>query len=815
METLWQDLRFAFRSLSKSPGFLAVALLSLGLGIGANTAIFTIVKAVFLQPVSFYEPHRLVTLSTVDEQVPGMLPTAYLNLLDIRERATAFDGFAIYIPVMLNVASGANPSRLHASEAATGNYFEVLGVKPALGRVFQESDDRVEGNAPLAVLSHGYWTTEFGADPAVIGRAISVNRQNFTVIGVMPFGFKGISSLTEPAMWVPMSMARLLMERPEAIRERRALYFSAVARLKPGLTPAQAQASLVPIAAQLAAEHEINRGRTLKLRTVPETLASSPNRLLVENATRILMTVVGFVLLISCANVAALLLVRARTRTREFAVRLAVGAGAWRIIRQMITESMALSLAGGLLGLLFARWGRDLLWHFRPPWLSANVYLDVSLDGKVLAFTLLVSMLTGLLFGLAPALAACRRNLAVELKERGVSGFREHRILGLRSMLVMGQCALSVVALVGAGLFIESLNRLQDIDPGFETERLLVMRLNTASAGYTKQQSMQFYERLLDRLQSIGMVKSVSLSNLGPLRAGGYLRATHPDGSGVSPRGVQVLTNSVAPRYFETASIRLLEGREFTPVDREQSPPVVIVNSAVARRFWPGVSPIGKTLRFTGDTVPRTVVGLAADTKFFSLSEAVRPCIYLPLWQEFLPDVSLLLHTEGDPHMLLGSVRDAVLGMERNLPLGAGSAVRDLMERSLWAQRLIAGMLGVFGFLALVLAAVGVYGLSSYAVSQRTSEIGIRMALGASSRDVLRGIIANGMILVIPGVVLGVAAALASSRVAANLLFGIKATHVPAYLSAAFLLTLVALVACLIPARRAARVDPMLALRHE
>ncbi|MBL8176923.1 MAG: ABC transporter permease [Bryobacterales bacterium] len=815
METLWQDLRFAFRSLGKSPGFLAVSILSLALGIGANTAIFTVVKAVFLQPVPFQDPHRVVAISTVDEAVRGLFPTSYLNLLDIRARTTVFSSMAIYIPVVVSTAGGSNGAAMQPGEAVSGNYFRVLGVKPAYGRVLDETDDKAEGSAPLAVLSYGFWRSEFGGDPSVVGRSVTVNRQEYTVVGVMPFGFRGMNALNEPALWVPLAMVRGLMERPEAIKERRALYFNAIARLKPGVSAEQAQASLAAVAAQLAAEHEVNRGRVLKLRTAPEVLTSAPFRGILENATKILMSVVGLVLLISCANVAALLLVRARARNREFAVRLAVGAGRWRIVRQMLTESVVLAFAGAALGLLFARWGRDLLWHFRPPWMGTSTTLDLSLDGRVLAFTFAVSTLTGLLFGLAPALAACRRNLAVELKERGVSGFREHRIFGVRSMLVMGQCALSVVALVGAGLFLESLNRLERIEPGFEVERLLVLRVNPTSAGMTKEQSMAFYERVLERMNNFGPVQAAGVSSIGPLTAGGYLRGTHPAGVETPPRGFPILTNPVSPRYFEAVGIRLREGRDFTAADRAGGASVVIVNAAFAKRFWPGEPALGKTLRFTADTSPRTVVGVSSDTKFFSLSEQPRMCIYVPMWQEFQPEAAILLRTKGAPAGIAGQVREEVLRIERNLAVAAATPIQELLERSLWAQRLIAGMLAVFGLLALLLAAIGVYGLSSYAVSQRTSEIGIRMALGASPRDVVRSIVSNGMILVIPGVVLGLGGALASSRIAANLLYGIAATHVPAYFLAAALLTAVASVACLIPARRATRVDPVLALRHE
>ncbi|HUQ91973.1 MAG TPA: ABC transporter permease [Bryobacteraceae bacterium] len=814
METLWQDLKYGFRTLLKSPGFALVAVLSLALGIGANTAIFTLVKAVFLQSLPVFEAHCLAAMVTVDEKYPGVLPVSNPNFEDIRDRQSVFSAMSIHTSTSFTVTSGDAEPETWNAEITGGNFFDVLGVTASLGRTFHSQDTAVPGQSPFVVISYGVFMRRFGGDRSVIGRTVNINRQPFTVIGVMPQGFRGLNALTEPSAWVPLSMARVILARPQALQERRALYFLVSGRLKPGITFEQAQASLQPLAAQLASEFpDANRGRGYQLIPITEATMSADIRQVLQRASLVMISMVGLVLLIACANVAALLLVRARGRSKEFAVRAAIGASSGRIARQLLTESLLLSFAGGLLGLLIAGWSRDFLWSFRPPYIRAAA-LPMRLDSSVLLFTFGLSVLSGILFGLAPALNAWRRDLAPELKERTTQLVRESRFLGMRSLLVMGQCALSVVALVGAGLFVESLRRAQQVDPGFETQKLLLTRYNLTSAGYKKEQGLDFNRQLVERLTAIPAIRSASFSMINPLQGGGFLREIILDGE---PRsgGVMVLSDHVGLRYFETAGIRLIAGREFSPADRENAPRVIIVNESMAKRFWPSESPIGKRVRFGNDGEQREVIGMVADTKFFSLSEKRTPCVYVSLLQEYMSPVTLLVHANENPKMLAGVVRSELQRIDRHMPLGTITTVEEQIGRSLWAQRMMAMLLAVFGVLGLLLAAVGVYGLTAYSVSQRMSEIGIRMALGAAPKNVLLQIVGRGMSLVVPGLLAGIALALASSRFAQSLLFGVGSMHPPIYLGAALLLTLVALVACYVPGRRATRVDPVLALRHE
>ncbi|MBI3683805.1 MAG: ABC transporter permease [Acidobacteria bacterium] len=814
METLWQDCKYGLRTLLKSPAFTFVAVVSLALGIGANTAIFTLIKAVFLQPVPVREPQRLVSLFTVDEKMPGLFPISFPSFEDYRDRQSVFSAMAIYMSSGVTAAAGSGEPETWEAEVASGNYFELLGVKPLLGRTFTQEDDRVPGGGAVAVLSYGTWTEKLGGDAAVIGSTISINRLPFTIIGVMPNGFKGIRQVSEAAMWTPMSMAQSLLKTPQALRERRALHFQVVARLLAGVTLGQAEAALDPISRQLARDYPaVHQGRSVKLLPVAQATIHPSMRPVLERAGLLLMVIVGLVLLVACGNVAALLLVRARGRSKEFAIRLAVGAGSGRVARQLLTESVTLSLIGGLAGLLVARWSRDLLWAYRPPMLAA-AKLDIGLDGTVLLFTFSVSALTGLLFGLAPALSARRQDLAVELKERSTQGTRERRFFSFRNLLVVGQSALCIVALVGAGLFIESLRRLQQVDPGFEAQHLAATRFDIGSAGYKKEQGLAFYRQLLERITRIPSVRAASLSSIHPFATGGYLRAVRVDGQNAAARPVMVLQNNIAERYFETAGVRLLEGREFLPADDANGRRVVIVNQSMARRLWAGENATGKRVWLSGDTEPREVVGVAPDMRFFTLSEEQMACVYAPLPQDYLPLVTLLVRTHQDPRPALGMIRGEIQQLER-LPLGPVRTVEEQIGRSLWAQKLIAALMAIFGLLAVLLAAVGVYGLTSYSVAQRTSEIGLRMALGARPGDVLSTIVGQGMSLVAPGVALGLVAAAALGRLISSLLFGVSSGHVPAYLAAAALLALVALAACWLPARRATKVDPVLALRHE
>jgi predicted permease len=814
MANLWQDIRHGVRVLTSSPAFTLVAILSLALGIGANTAIFTLANAVFLQPLPLRDVQSLVSLYTIDEKIPGLLPVAYPNFEDYRKSQTVFSDMVALTPVTVGIAGALGQPVQESAELVPGRFFDFAGVQASLGRALTPADDGAPGSSPVVVLSHGCWRRNFGADPSIIGRTIRVNREPYTVVGVMPEGFKSFNTLTQPALWAPMCMYTRLLQRPEIMTERRALFFYVFGRLKPGVSLAQATASLEPITQQLSHTHPVNRGRSLRLIPTAEASINPMMQATFRHATFLMFGVVAFVLLIACANVASLLLVRARKRSKEFAIRLALGAGAWQITRQMLVESTMLSLAGGLAGLVVARWTRDALWAMRPPMFTA-LSLDLSLSPRVLLFTLLLSLLTGILFGLAPALNAWRRDLASDLKERTSQVVRDRGLWNLRGLLVAGQCALSVIALICAGLFLESLRRVQQTDPGFEVSRLALLRLNFGAENYRKDQIVTFLRQAQERVQSIPAVRAAAFSSVHPLSGSAFLRGMAKEGEDPAARPAMVMMNAIGPRFFETTAVRLLEGREFTDADHEGAPQVVIVNAALARNLWGAESPIGKRIRFGGDKEFRQIVGVAADTRLLNLHEPPRPIVYIPLMQEPAPAATLLVQTTGDPSAVFGAVRAEIQRLDSNLPLPPLFTMPEQVIRSLWSQRLIAALLAVFGLLGLLLAAIGVYGLTSYAVSQRVSEIGIRMALGATSRDVMQLIIGQSLRLVVPGLALGVITAFALARLVSALLSGVTTWHPPAYLGATILLMAVALVACWIPSRRATRIQPVLALRQE
>lgn len=814
METIWQDIHFAFRNFRKSPSFVIVSILSLALGSGVNTAVFTAVKSVFLAPLRVRDPASLVSLVVRDRQVSGAWPMSYPNFADYQARQNVFERMSILAPGSFQVQREGRPKETWIGEIVSGSFFDVLGIPPAFGRVFSEQDSATPGKGAYAVISYNLWNNRYARDQGVIGRTLTINRQSFEVIGVMPRGFKGTNLMTQPDVWVPISMSQVVLWRPEALQDRKALYFYVTARLKTGITREQAQQAIASITDELAREHPTENGdRAIDLLPITQATINPQYREIMTQATAVMMAVVALVLLISCANVAALLLVRARRRTKEFSIRLAIGANPMRIVRQMLTESLLLSLAGGIAGLLVANWTSALFWKLRPGWISEGA-LDLTLDSTVLLFTLAVSIFTGILFGLAPATTIWKRDLATELKERTAQSSGERRWFGMRKLIVMSQCALSIVALVSAGLFVESLRRLQNTDPGFDTQRLAMTRLDLGAARLNKEQGLALYRSLTERLPGIAGFRAASLATIYPLGTGGFLRGYHLEGQDLSARGGLVLMNAVWTRYFETAGIRILQGRDFLATDHETSSMVVIVNEAMAKKSWPGERAIGRRVKFA-EGGWREVVGVVANTKFVSLTEEARPCVYIPLAQEYLPHATLIAAAHSNPRTLFATLEREVSQANRNIGFSRIQTVEDQIGRSLVSQRFAAGLLAIFGGLALLLAAVGIYGLASYSVTQRTGEIGIRMALGASSGDVLRLFIGQTMLLVLPGLILGMASAAAFSRLAVNLIFGVGTLYPPIYFAAAMLLALIAVFACYIPARRATKVDPVTVLRQE
>ncbi len=822
MEGFWRDARLSFRSFARNPGFTAVAVVSLALGIGANTAIFTLVNAVFLNPLAVQNPSELVALFTIDANNPGQFsnlnPISYRNYQDYRDQNEVFAGVTGYtFPFFASLAREGEPKRIFV-QLASGNYFEVLGVRSAQGRFFLPEEDGAPGANPVAVLSYRFWARDFGADPSVVGQTLRINGLPYTVIGVAPDGFQGVSAIIGPDVWVPAAMYAQVL--PAQFRdffdERRALFFNGAARLRPGIGQARAEADLKTIAARLEKEYpRDNAGRTVTLRPLTEATIFPGLRELLLRGGIVLMSVVGLVLLVACSNVANLLLARAAARRKEIAIRLSLGAARRRLVRQLMTESVFLALMGGALGLLVAYWGRSFILSFPLPFLGPDA-LDLRLDGRVLGFTLVVSVLTGVLFGLVPSLQASRPDLVGDLKQETVGLRGSRRLPSLRSALVVAQVSLCIVALITAGLFLRSLGSAKDLDPGFESRRLALVTLSPGQQGYDQARAEQFYDRVLERVLSLPGVRSASLATNLPL-FGGFARSVFLEGQPQEKgKGILVNTNNVDPGYFQTVGVSLVRGRDFTEMDRAGTREVAIVNETMAQRFWPSQEAIGRRFQFygDGDGFYREVVGVVKTSNYATVGEKPQSCAFVPLRQNFADAVSLHVRTEGDPASTLGAAQKEIRLLDREMPLTNAQTVGQLVDQSLWAPKLGAGLLSVLGVLALVLATVGLYGVMSYWVARSQREIGIRMAIGAGRTEVLSLVVKRAMTLVVVGVGLGLAASLAVSRLISTLLYG-SARDPLTFLGVPLLLATVALVASWVPAFRASRVDPVVALRYQ
>ena len=819
MTALWQDLHYAVRMLWRQPGVTAVAVLSLALGIGANTAIFSIIDSIFFQTVPVRQPSRLVELFTTDRHNPGLLGISRLNAIDYGRQVPALSGVAhdTFVPITLG-SSGREQPEIVTGQMVSTNYFSLLGLKPALGRFFLPEENQVPDRDPVAVLGDAIWRTRFGADPRILGRSIRMDGTPFTVVGVMPRAFTGLITGVRIDVWVPTMMHHLVMPLDTLVFDhRRALMFSAFGRLAPGATIAQAQVQANAVARRLQQAYPMpDAGRGVRLVPLNEALLNPNARALFTRIAVVLMAIVGLVLLIACANVANLLLARAAARRREIAVRVSLGAGRRRLGRQLMTESVLLALLGGALGLLVGVWVRDLIWGLRPPGPFA-MQLGPAVDGRVLAFTFGVAIVTGLLFGLAPAIQGTRPDLVADLKDRSSQVSDISGRLSLRKTLVVLQVALSFAALIGAGLFVRSLQNAERIAPGFRTHDVAVLNFNLQAAGYRDARGRAFDRQVLDRVAGLPGVRRASLSTVLPMAGGGLGRTIILEGRAAPPggSGLVVLTSSVTPGYFDVMRIALRRGRLFAPTDVAGAPGVAIVNEAMVRRFFPAGNAVGQRFRFYGQDAPLEIVGIVADNEFGSVGEPPRPCVYVPLDQGDMGQVWLEVWTSGHTQAALGTVRSVVQGLDRDLPLTGLSTMGQQVRSALWGPRMGAALLGAFGLLALVLAAIGLYGVMAYLVTQRTPEIGVRMALGATARDVRRLIVRQGMALALAGIVVGLLAGLALARVESRLLYGVGTVDVPTYLVVPVVLAGVALLATLLPARRATRIDPLAALRHE
>jgi len=815
MQTLLQDLRYGVRMLLKQRGLTSVAIFSLALGIGLNTAIFSIVNAVLIRPLPVVkQQHRLVWLRA---------PISYPDYVDYRSQAGSFEGMAAITGTQdFSVTSGSEPE-LVKGEYVTENYFDLLGVGASIGRAFVEEDGKTQ--TPVVILSEHLWRTRFASDANIVGRQISLNGFGFTVVGVMPKNFVGTEVGLNRELWLPLSMYRVL-NPPAAARvadpgstlfENRDSHWLAVfALLKPESSRDSAGSELTQIARRVA---ENSRGRVDEetLRSVQLLRMSGGmdprDQEEVIPVAGIAMGVVALVLLIACANIASLLLARAAIRRRETAIRQALGASRRRLIRQWLTESVLLGIAGGAVGLILAVWANQLLAsRLQSTPLAA---LEFGLDYPVLAFTLVVSIATGIVFGLAPAIQSSRLNIVMALKSDALKATGSHRS-HLRNAFVTVQLVLSVVLLVGSGLFIRALQRASSIDPGFTVERALMAPINLGLLRYDKTEGHVFYRDLLARIQAQPGVEQATLVRFPQVGSSFAQFQVFTEQSEPGSEGMSTGFNVVAPNYFRTMGTTLLRGREFTEADREGAPGIAILNETLAARLWPNEDALGKRVSVAGPKGPfLEVVGVARDSKYRTLSETPRPYVYLPLSQSYDPKMTLIVRTTGEPKAITPIVREQICALNANLPIADVQTLREQLELTLLPSRIAAWTLGSFGALALLLAGIGIYGVVSYGAAQRTREIGVRMALGAKEKDVLQLVLWDGLIVIGAGLAIGLLLATAATRVIASFLYGVGATDPLTFVAVPLLLGSVALLASYIPARRAVKVDPLVALRYE
>jgi predicted permease len=818
MDGFLQDLKYASRMLAKRPGFTAIAVLSLTLGIGANTTIFTIAKALFLQTVPVKDPDTLMVLyASRQHGKQQFVPGSYLNNRDFKDRNDVFSGLSVVIPSGGTMVISGKEIGVF-SPLVNGNFFDVVGVKPALGRAFRPDEDETPGAHPVAVISHALWNRQFGADPKVLGQMIRINNQDYAVIGVMPKEFHDIGTFGSPDVYIPMAMHdQLLNARLKDWFNQRTFGMAfSIARLKPGVTFRQAESSMVNLAAALEREYPNNNsGRSVMVVPINDTVIPPQQHSAFFRAGTLMGIIVGVVLLIACANVANLLFARATHRQREIAIRQSMGASRNRLLRQLLTESFTLALVAGAFGIACAFGARRLITSLLPPNTLPDS-ADLSVDGRVLLFTLVLSLAATLLFGLMPALQSTRGDHLASLRDRTDAPTGSTRWYGLRGVLVMVQVALSLVALIGAGLFIHSLKNAQQIDPGFDSKHVLSIFINLAAERYPRPRAEQFFADVTERVRALPMVANASFSDAPPMGRGNIARTvfTTPDNSDPA-KGKLTTMVVVQPGFFSTAGMTLMKGRDFTDQDGPQGDIVAIVNGAAAQQLWPGDDAVGKRLTFLGETWGANVIGVVNTVKFQTLGEPPQPAIYMAVKQQFAPALFLWVRTKGDPKDAISTVRNTVQSMDSALPIRRVLTGDDILDQSLSAPRLGAELLGGFGLLALALAAMGTYGVMSYSVSQRTQEIGIRMALGAQRGDVLRLVLSGGMAMVAVGISIGFGFSILLTRSMNSLLYGIGLFDAPSFFGTSVLLLATALVACSIPARRAARVDPMVALRYE
>jgi predicted permease len=816
MDGLIQDLRHAVRLLAKSPGFVLTAALVLGLGVGANTAIFTLVNGLFLRPLPVPQADRLAWVTAITPPSSRLMNLSYPDYLDLRDRNEVFTGLLAYDEIPVALAGGGAPERVRGA-IVSGNYFSVLGVRPALGRAFGSDDDAVPGAAPVAVISHALWKKRFASDPELVGRSLLLSGHEFTILGIAPKSFTGTEAEGTVDVWVPLAMhAEVMPGSGTLFTARDAGWLRVMGRLKPGVTPAQARANLAVLAEGIRHSTPVQReGMTLQLTpvngTIHPTIAGEALSIVI-----LLMAVTGLILMIACGNVANLMLSRAAARGREIGIRLALGATRARLVRQLLTESLLLSLVGGAAGFVMASWGTDLLLAFAE--IPNDLAGPLSPDLNVFSFTLGLSLLSGVFFGLAPALHASRRDLAPVLKDDGSALPREGGKARPQRLLVIAQVALSMVLLVSAGLFLRSLAKASRVDPGYDVRSGLTLSFDLNLQGYSRDQSVAFSRELLGRVEALPGVASASLASLAPLSGRMLGLQLTEEGAKAEDQSLGVSLNAVYPGYFRTLGIALRRGREFSDQDGAGAPGVAIVNETCARRLWGDQEPLGRRISLEGTQGPfLEVIGVAQDAKYDELSESPRAFVYVPHLQspDLLSEMALLVRAKGQPAGLLAAVQHELRSMDANLPIYDVATLEQNLHLRSDKQRGMTKLLGLFSALALLLASVGLYGVLAFSVARRTREIGIRMALGARRRDILGMLVEEGLRLTLWGVGVGLVLSAGLTRLLSGILFGVEPADLATIAGVSLLLAAVGAAASSIPARKATRIDPMLALRHD
>jgi predicted permease len=808
METLLKDVRYALRMVRKDPGFTVIAVLTLGLGIGANSTVFSWMNATLLNPL----PGVLDSSEFVSITRGRAGSHSYPDLVDLRDRSRTLAGLTCFALGSVSLTGNGKPEQVWAT-LATANYFDLLGVKPVRGRGFLPAEDRLRIGAPVAVISYRLWQNRFGGDPSAVGQTIHINTHSYTIVGIAPRIFQGSYTGLRTDIWVPLMMAPQLVAGGDWLTSRGTTWLQALGRLRPGVSREQAQAELTTLFQEIARQYPDSHRGTNQLTVYPLWRAPNGANAFFSQLLPILLGLAGVVLLLTCSNLANLVLVRSVSRRKELAIRLSLGASRRRLVRQLLIESLVLSLAGGVLALLATVWTSNSLMGLAPV-SNLPVWVSVSVDRRVLLATLVVAVVTAMLFGALPALRASGTNPIGILKDESGSVAGGGRKARLSAGLAVAQIALSFLMLVSAGLFIRSFRAAHQFNPGFDSHSVLLGSYDLFGNGYKEADGIAFDRQVLEKVATLPGVRNASLADWVPLGFGSSSQAFVPEGYVAGPHeAVDAGIAHVSPGYFATMGIPILRGRDFASQDSAESQLVVVINEALAQRYWPGRDALGKRMKIEGKWA--TVVAVARTTNYYDLNEPPQPFIYLPLYQFYSSEATIHVRTAGNPLRSAAAVEQAIHQLNADLPFFNAATLDERIQAGSFILQMASVFVGVFGTLALALAAVGIYGVVAYGTEQRTHEIGIRMALGAQPVSVMRMVVGRGMRLALIGLALGVVASLGSTRLMSRLLFGVRAGDPRTFAGVAILLALVALMACYLPARRAMRLDPLVALRHE